>query len=77
MPNRMRRTFARGERREDLGVLVGEVDADHALARRDDRPVLDEVAEVAVLLVADRGLEGDQYVQPARSAAARAKSLVI
>src|SRR5512140_1223579 len=38
--------FARRERGAHLASLVGEVDRDDALARRDDRLVLDEVAEV-------------------------------
>src|SRR4029078_10643318 len=38
--------LARRERREHLAGLIREVDADDALARRDDRLVLDEVAEV-------------------------------
>src|SRR6185312_10098189 len=38
--------LARRERREHLAGLIREVDGDDALARRDDRLVLDEVAEV-------------------------------
>src|SRR3954468_15113517 len=46
--------LARRERRQDLAGLVGEVHGDTALGRRDDRLVLDEVAQVAVFLLADR-----------------------
>src|SRR5213079_3187320 len=55
--------LARRERREDLAGLIREVDADDALARRDDRLVLDEVTEVAVFLFADRRLERDRLLR--------------
>src|ERR1043165_2786518 len=51
--------LARRERREHLAGLVREVDADDALARRDDRLVLDEVAKVGVFLLTNRRLERD------------------
>src|SRR5262249_54009848 len=52
--------LARRERGEDLLRLLLEVVVHHHLARREHRQVLDEVAEVAVLLVADGRLEGDR-----------------
>src|SRR5262252_9034429 len=55
--------FARREGGEDLSRLVGEVHADHALRRRDDRLVLDEVAQVRILFLADRGLERDRLLR--------------
>src|SRR5829696_8663195 len=55
--------LARRQRREHLASLVGEVHRDHALARRDDRLVLDEVAEVGVFLLADRRLERDRLLR--------------
>src|ERR1043165_3748833 len=48
--------------RQDLAGLVGEIYRDDALARRDDRLVLDEVAQVRVLFLADRGLERDRLL---------------
>src|SRR5690606_12138760 len=54
--------LARRERGEDLARLIGQVHRDHALARRDDALVLDEVAEVRVFLLADRGLERDRLL---------------
>src|SRR6266702_8682562 len=51
--------LARGERREHLPRLLGEVHVDDRVGGRDDGLVLDEVAEVAVLLLADGRLERD------------------
>src|SRR5262249_53934661 len=55
--------LARGQRREHLPRLICEVHADHALARADDRLVLDEVAEMRVFLFADRRLEADRLLR--------------
>src|SRR3546814_2484664 len=52
--------ISRGERREDAGDRFLEVRL-HSGVDRDDRIlVLDEIAEVAVFLVADRGFEADR-----------------
>src|SRR6266511_2072882 len=48
-----------GQGGEHLPGLLREVHVDDRVRRRDERLVLDEVAEVAVLLLADRGLEAD------------------
>src|SRR6266496_1849696 len=55
--------LARGERGEHLPGLLGQVHVDDRIRRRDERLVLDEVAEVAVLLLADRGLEADRLLR--------------
>src|SRR5262249_56547245 len=44
------------ERGQDLPRLLGQVHVDHRVGGRGDRLVLDEVAEVAVLLLADGSL---------------------
>src|SRR5438093_495362 len=49
--------LARGERVEDLVRLLAEREADDRLDGRDDLLVLDEVAQVAVFLFADRCLQ--------------------
>src|SRR5689334_8488037 len=51
--------LARCERRQDLARLLLEIDVHHRVRRRHDALVLDEVAEMAVFLLADRRLEGD------------------
>src|SRR5207253_5756307 len=50
------------ERVEDAVGLFAEAEADDRLDRRDHLLVLDEVAQVAVLLLADRCLEGDRLL---------------
>src|SRR6266508_2638371 len=55
--------LARGERGEHLPGLLGQVHVDDRVGRRDERLVLDEVAEVAVLLLADGGLEADRLLR--------------
>src|SRR5512142_3227884 len=49
--------LARRERGEDLPRLLGQVHVDDRVRGGDDRLVLDEVAQVAVLLLADGRLE--------------------
>jgi hypothetical protein len=51
--------LARGERGEDSPGLVGEVHVDDRVRGRDHVLVLDEVAEMRVLFLADRCLERD------------------
>src|ERR1051325_1774557 len=51
--------FSRGEGVQDAVRLLPQRQPDHALHRRADLLVLDEVAQMAVLLLADRGLERD------------------
>src|SRR5262249_48457523 len=54
--------LARRERLQDgLGLLL-QIEVDHRLGRRDHASILDEVAQVAVLLLADRGLETDRLL---------------
>src|ERR1043165_1129514 len=55
--------LTRRERREHLAGLIREVDAYHALTGRDDRLVLDEVAEMGVFLLTDRRLERDRLLR--------------
>src|SRR5262247_2286110 len=55
--------LARRQRVQDLVRLLAQAQADHALDGRADLLVLDEVAEVAVLLLADRRLEGDRLLR--------------
>src|SRR5690606_30433733 len=50
------------ERGQHFARLLREVHVDDRLGRADDVLVLDEVAEVAVLLLADRRLEGDRLL---------------
>src|SRR5581483_1604143 len=54
--------LARGERGEDTGRRLAEVRLDRRVDRQDRVLVLDEIAEVAVLLVADRRLEADRLL---------------
>ena len=49
--------FARRERGQDLAGLFAQVAVDRGFDRRGGELVLDEVAQRALLLVADRGLE--------------------
>src|SRR6185437_4590623 len=51
--------LARRQGLEHLPRLLGEVHVDHRLGRREHALVLDEVAEMRVLLLPDRGLEAD------------------
>src|SRR5690242_20460475 len=51
--------LARRERGEHLPRLLRQVHVDDGVGRGDERLVLDEVPEVAVLLLADGRLEGD------------------
>src|SRR6266478_8697355 len=51
--------LARSQGVEHLIRLLAQAQADHALHGRADLLVLDEVAQVAVFLLADRRLEGD------------------
>src|SRR5580765_8748269 len=51
--------LTRRQRVQHLVGLLAQGEADHALDGRADLLVLDEVAEVAVLFLADRRLEGD------------------
>src|SRR5512133_202426 len=55
--------LARGEGGEDLPGLLGQVHVDDRVRRGDERLVLDEVAEVAVLLLADGRLEADRLLR--------------
>src|SRR5512133_2305740 len=55
--------LARRERGEHLPRLLGEVHVDDRVRRGDERLVLDEVPEVAVLLLADGGLEADGFLR--------------
>src|SRR5581483_2683426 len=52
--------FARRERREHLARLFLKIDVHDRVGRRHDALVLDEVAEMAVLLLADGRLERDR-----------------
>src|SRR6266545_868623 len=54
--------LARGQRVQHLVGLLAETQADYALDRRAHLLVLDEVAQVAVLLLADRRLERDRLL---------------
>src|SRR3990172_11250915 len=54
--------LARRERVQHLVGLLSQAEADDGLHRGDDLLVLDEVTEVAVLLFADRRLEGDRLL---------------
>src|SRR3546814_15051559 len=54
--------LARGERREDAGDRFLEVRLHRGVDRDDRILVLDEIAEVAVFLVADRGFEADRLL---------------
>src|SRR5262245_16850493 len=54
--------LARGERGQHLPGLLGQVHVDHRVRGRDQALVLDEVAEVGILLLADRGLEADRLL---------------
>src|SRR4029079_6237363 len=51
--------LARRQGLQDLTRLLGEVHVDDRLGRADDALVLDEVAQVRVFLLTDRGLERD------------------
>src|SRR6266542_3260530 len=55
--------LAGGEGGEHLPGLLGQVHVDDRVRGRDERLVLDEVAEVAVLLLADGGLEADRLLR--------------
>src|SRR5215468_7357731 len=55
--------FSRRERVEDLVGLLAQGEPDDRLDRRDDLLVLDEIAEVAVLFLADRRLERDRLLR--------------
>src|SRR6187399_830010 len=52
--------LARGERGEDARRRLAQVRLDRGVDRQDGVLVLDEVAEVRIFLVADRGLERDR-----------------
>src|SRR3989304_5250102 len=58
--------LARRERVEDLVGLLPEGEPDDGLHRGNDLLVLDEVPQVAVLLLADRRLEGDRLLAGSR-----------
>src|SRR5690349_13697127 len=55
--------LARRQRGEHLARLVAQVEAQDGVGRRQDGLVLDEVAEVRVLLLADRRLERDRLLR--------------
>src|SRR5215470_9573992 len=55
--------FARRQRAQHLRSLVFQVDVDHRFRRRDYAAVLDEVAQVRILLFADRRFEGDRFLR--------------
>src|SRR5262245_49776989 len=54
--------LSRRQRVQHLVGLLAQAEADHALDGRAHLLVLDEVAQVAVLLLADRRLEGDRLL---------------
>src|SRR5512144_1449948 len=54
--------LSRRQRVQHLVRLLPQAQPDHALDRRAHLLVLDEVPEVAVLLLADRGLERDRLL---------------
>src|SRR5262245_48204184 len=54
--------LAGGEGGEHLLRLIAEIHADHRLGGRRDRLVLQEIAEMAVLVVADGCLEGNRLL---------------
>jgi hypothetical protein len=58
--------LTRSERLEHATGLIFEVVVDDRLHRGHNRLVLDEVAKVAVLLFADRGLERDRFLGDAQ-----------
>src|SRR4029079_19104609 len=60
--------LARGERRQHAPGLIAQVDRDTRLDLRQHALVLDEVAEVAVLVLADRRLERDRLAADAENA---------
>src|SRR5712692_9868581 len=54
--------FARRERLEDrLGLLL-EVHVDPCFRRRHDLAILDEIAQMRIVLSADRGVERDRFL---------------
>src|SRR5881628_2970735 len=59
--------LARGEGGEDAGRGFAQVRLDGGVDRQDGVLVLDEVAEVRILLVADRGLERDRPLRSLRT----------
>src|SRR5262249_62141045 len=61
--------FAGRERAEYLARLPAEVARQHGIHGRDGALVLEEVAEVAVLLLAHRRVEGDRLPRGAQRAA--------
>src|SRR5262249_52646728 len=54
--------FSRRQRVEDFVGLLAQGEPDDRLDRRDDLLVLDEIAEMTVLFLADRGLERDRLL---------------
>src|SRR5262245_40451740 len=55
--------LARRQRLEDRLGLLAQVQVDHRVRRREDVAVLDEVAKMAVLFLADRRLERDRLLR--------------
>src|SRR5438552_4700016 len=55
--------LARGQRVQDVVGLRAQREADDGVDRRHHLFVLDEVAEMAILFLADRGLEGDRLLR--------------
>src|SRR5437867_559727 len=55
--------LTRGERVQDLVGLLAQREADDGIDRRHHLLVLDEVAEMAILFLADRGLERDRLLR--------------
>src|ERR1700676_2449034 len=54
--------LARGQRGEDARRRLAQIGLDRRIERQYRVLVLDEIAEVAVLLVADRGFEADRFL---------------
>src|SRR5438094_7292939 len=55
--------FARRERLEDrLGLLL-QIQVDHGLGRRHDLASFDEIAQMRIFLLPDRGLERDRLLR--------------
>src|SRR5215213_2114344 len=55
--------LARGQRSQDAGRRLAQIGLNRGVQRQDRVLVLDEIAEVAVLLVADRGFEADRLLR--------------
>src|SRR5438552_6427624 len=55
--------FARRQRLEDRLGLLFQIQVDHRFGRGDDLAILDEVAQMRILLLADRRFERDRLLR--------------